>query len=575
MRSPRRLRGAAALPLAASLALALALSCATRPKPEPAPPPAAAAGAAVAQPVSPNVPPAPAQAAPGPAPAPAEALVPAPAPVPPAAVPAPEPSRPTAPAPSAAAQPAPPQVPEEQPPLLALAPSAAERPAPPPAAPPRKPSYLEVSLSQYYSRTFPNGLVLSAKRQPGRVAAAARIALVPGAYPERLAGLPAIALACAAKGPMGAKPGSVDAALYAAGAVLELRVDDFDDVALELACPASIMPRMLDIVASSLIGPSFRAEDFDRVMGDFKLAERRESGDPGLRAAALLRSAAYRGHPYALPPRGSAASLAAIKRDDVLRFWAEGAGAERIRVSVVGDFDPAELGRELEPRLAAIPRRGPTPSAQPALPLRALVAAEPFPAYAGKAYLRAEFGAPPSSSPDFAALSVALAMLEDLVALRLRSSKPPLAYSAWTRLSAASAGSASLVIQGCSDPLAAKAAAEAAAASLASGSCLDATSSGAMGDIAGNLGPYLLRAVSRTYAKADGSADIAARIVRDLAAGGDGTGFFRLADRIAAVRAEDVVRVARERLVEGPAAWIALGDPKLVAGFGAQAAKGR
>jgi predicted Zn-dependent peptidase len=60
---------------------------------------------------------------------------------------------------------------------------------------------------------------------------------------------------------------------------------------------------------------------------------------------------------------------------------------------------------------------------------------------------------------------------------------------------------------------------------------------------------------------------MAARIARDLAAGGDGTALFRMAGRIRAVGAEDVVRVARQRLLEGPSGWIALGDPDLVLGL--------
>jgi len=446
-------------------------------------------------------------------------------------------------------------------------------PAPTPAPAPARKSYLEVSLSQYSSRTFANGLVLAVKRQPGRAAAAARIALVPGPYPERLAGLPALALACAAKGPAGSPRGRIEAELYRAGASLELRVDDFDDVALELSCPLESLVPLLELVGKSLVAPAFRREDFESSLGAFRLAERRDSGDPALRAAALLRAAAYAGHPYALPPRGTAASLASIGRDELLRFWAEGAGAERLRVSVVGDLDPAELASRLEPTFGSIPRRGPAPPKPAPLPLRGLVVAEAFPSLGGRAWVRAEIGAPPSSSPDFAALAVALAMLDDLVSLRLRSGAggAPIAYSAWTRLSSAGAGSASLVVQDCVDPLAAKAAFEGAAAELAAGLCLDAagaaSGAGSLGGIDASLGAYRLRAVSRAYARSGGSSDIAARIARDLAAGGDGTAFFRMADRIAAVGGADVARVAREYLVEGRSAWIALGDPKLVAAF--------
>jgi predicted Zn-dependent peptidase len=448
------------------------------------------------------------------------------------------------------------------------APAGAQSEAESEAAPSISP-YLKVALSQYSSLTMPNGLVLSVKRQPGRAAAAARIALVPGPYPERLAGLPALALACAAKGSIGSTKGSVDLALYRAGAELELRLDDYDDVALELRCPLASLGPMLEILGESLATPAFLQDDVDRVLGEFRIAERRESGDPAIQAASRLRAQAYAGHPYAIPPRGTASSLAAIRRDDVMRFWEEGAGAERIRISIVGDVDPDDLARRLAPSLGALPRKGPAPQRAAALPLRSLSAAEAFPAAAGRAFVRAEFSAPDSSTTDFAALSVALSMLDDLLALdhASRAEGTALAYSAWTRVSSAAAASACLCIQDCPDPLAAKAAFRAAAETLASGRCLDARAPGTLGDISASIEAYRLRATAKVYAKSDGSAAIAARIARDLAAGGDGSGFFRMADKIAAVKAEDVVRVARDRLVNGSVAWIALGDPKVIAGF--------
>jgi len=272
-----------------------------------------------------------------------------------------------------------------------------------------------------------------------------------------------------------------------------------------------------------------------------------------------------------------------VTREDVVRFWAKGAGAERLRVAVVGDLDPARLALALEPCLAAIPRHGadPSPLASPsaardALPSpRSLAIAEALPAAAGKAFVRAELGVPDASSPDYAALAVALAMIDDILDLGLpdRAGAIPPARAAQSSLPATGAGSAILWIPDCADPVAARAAFRAAAELLAAGRCLDARDRGTVGDIGASLEAYRLRAVAKAYAKADGSAQLAARIARDLAAGGDGTAFFRMADRIAAVGAADVARVARERLVEGPAAWIALGDPKVIAGFAAPAAK--
>jgi predicted Zn-dependent peptidase len=115
------------------------------------------------------------------------------------------------------------------------------------------------------------------------------------------------------------------------------------------------------------------------------------------------------------------------------------------------------------------------------------------------------------------------------------------------------------------NPAAAKAAVDAAISDLAAGLCLD------VGDPKGKLGPvsrsleaYKSRAITASYSRGASSEGMAARIARDLAAGGDGTALFRMAGRIREVRPEDVVRVARQRLLEGPSGWVALGDPDLV-----------
>ncbi len=159
-------------------------------------------------------------------------------------------------------------------------------------------------------------------------------------------------------------------------------------------------------------------------------------------------------------------------------------------------------------------------------------------------------------------------MLDDLLMEDLRSEKG-LAYGAWTRLSAAAAPSASITVYRTSEPAAAKEAIDAAIARLASGLCLDANATAA--PIAQSLEAYKARVVTAAYSRGASSEGMAARIARDLAAGGDGTAMFRLAGRIREVKADDVARVARQRLLEGPSAWIALGDPELVSSLPAAA----
>ena len=428
--------------------------------------------------------------------------------------------------------------------------------------------YLDAALADYWREVLPNGATMAVKRQSGRRTAAARIVLARDvAGKAKDAGLEALALSAVAKSPAGSGYGSVELAAFKAGGGVELKLEDYDDVALEIVCPVEALAGILELAARSLASPSFPKGDFDRALREARVAERRESGDPLLRAAAELRSGMYRGHPYGVPPRGTANNLASVTREDLLRFWSSRFGAERLAVVIVADIDPRELARRLGPAFAALPKRNASQAKVAPLPIRPWFKALSLSATPGTAVMRGEFSAPDPSTDDYAALTVALAMLDDLLLEGLRGQKG-LAYGAWTRLSAAAAPSASLTVFKTGNPAAAKTAVDAAIATLSGGLCLGVDDAGGrLGPIARSLEAYKLRAITASYSKGASSQGMAARIARDLAAGGDGTALFRMAGRIRAVGAEDVVRVARQRLLEGPSGWVALGDPDLVLGL--------
>jgi hypothetical protein len=178
--------------------------------------------------------------------------------------------------------------------------------------------YLDAALADYWRETLPNGATLAVKRQSGRRTAAARIVLARDAEEKaKDAGLEALALSAAAKGPAGSESGGLELAALEAGGAIELKLEDYDDVALELVCPEEKLANLLELAARALASPEFPQGDFDRALREARVAERRESGDPLLRAAAELRSGLYQGHPYGLPPRGTAKSLAGVTREDV------------------------------------------------------------------------------------------------------------------------------------------------------------------------------------------------------------------------------------------------------------------
>jgi predicted Zn-dependent peptidase len=438
--------------------------------------------------------------------------------------------------------------------------------------------YLKAALADYRCEILKNGAALAVKRRPGQRNAAARILLARDGREESLqAGYDALALAAAARSVSGK------------GVSLALRLEDWDEIALAMSCPRERLADSLVLVAKALASPVSANGDFDASLREARVAERKDEGDPFVRAQAELLAARYRGAPRSLPPSGTAASLAAATRDKVMRYWSERFDASRLSIVVVGDFEPDALIGALEPEFDALPagksgrdpgNKGAAAAAPAGASSGAWFKALAFSGMPGQALIRGEFDAPESPSPDYPAMVVALAALDDLMLEALRAAGLPdrtalpqgaargIPQGAGTKLSLAASPTASLVVYGAADPAAAKAAIDGAIAAIAGGRCLDpASSAGELASLGACLDAYKSRAIASTYSGSASSEGMAARIALDLSSGGDGTALFRLAARIREVKAEDVARVARQRLLEGKAAWVALGDSELVLGL--------
>jgi predicted Zn-dependent peptidase len=443
-----------------------------------------------------------------------------------------------------------------------------------------KKSYLEARLSDYRSEVLPNGAKIAVLKEAGRRFAAARIVLA--ALPEdpAEAGYAALAFSSAAAAAEGMRRGELAAAMAETGASIEPELEDSGDFALSLRCPSESAERLLCLLARALASPDIAQEDFDLALREARMTARRDSGDPELLAAAELRRALSGASEGARFPRGTEASLAAATREGIRRYWERCFRPERLSVALVGDFDPTEKASRIAEAFSEIPSLGSSPDASASAkairaPLRPGFEALSLASTPGSAFLRGEYGAPDPSSSDYAAMSVALTMLDDLVAEELRAKG--LAYGSRVLLS--ESGEASVVVIKTADPAAAKAAVDAAAAELAEGLCPDlgsvvTTAAGATmprsfsrQPLARGLEAYKLRAIAAVYSRLAKSEEMAARIARELAAGLSGDAVFRLASAIEAVKAEDLLRVARSRLRDGSSAWIAVGDPDLIRGL--------
>lgn len=124
---------------------------------------------------------------------------------------------------------------------------------------------------------------------------------------------------------------------------------------------------MVELLSDMLMRPRFEAGEVDK-MRDRLASELAavKDGDPRALMSHYFFAFHFAGHPYGRPVIGSEASLPALTRDDVLAYAKAQVGADRLILSVVGDFDTKQLASQLEAALGGWSRAGaPAPVAPP------------------------------------------------------------------------------------------------------------------------------------------------------------------------------------------------------------------
>ncbi len=122
------------------------------------------------------------------------------------------------------------------------------------------------------------------------------------------------------------------------------------------------------LVARVLTAPRLAPADFRRERARMRVARKAAEQSLGEVAERAFYRALYGSHPYAHPPGGTARSLAAITRAEVLRFHRRYYAGRNAVVAIVGDLD-RDGARALARRVA-----GALPAGAPAPPLPAVPA---------------------------------------------------------------------------------------------------------------------------------------------------------------------------------------------------------
>jgi predicted Zn-dependent peptidase len=129
---------------------------------------------------------------------------------------------------------------------------------------------------------------------------------------------------------------------------------------------------MVELLADLLMRPRFEQAELDKTR-ERMVSELAAEKDGDLRGVigTYFQAFHFGAHPYGRPVSGSEATLATLKREDVLAYAQAHLGGDRLILSVVGDFDSKKLAKQLEAALGGWARAStPAPVAPPTQPTK-------------------------------------------------------------------------------------------------------------------------------------------------------------------------------------------------------------
>lgn len=121
----------------------------------------------------------------------------------------------------------------------------------------------------------------------------------------------------------------------------------------------------LDLVATILREPRFAEPDLERERNRLLVALQAERESPGDIASKAFFKALYGDHPYAASPQGSEATVAALTRDDLVRFHRRYYVARNAQVSIVGAVSREDAAALAERLVGKLPRGERAPALPP------------------------------------------------------------------------------------------------------------------------------------------------------------------------------------------------------------------
>ncbi|TJZ92300.1 insulinase family protein [Paracoccus gahaiensis] len=144
------------------------------------------------------------------------------------------------------------------------------------------------------------------------------------------------------------------------GAQLSFRAGD-DTVSVGFRALTETRDEAGDLLAQALTQPRFDEDAVDRVRAQVQAVIRSEATDPGSIAAIEMARQAWGDHPYATSINGTADSVAGLNRQDLVAAKNRVLARDRVVVGAAGDISAEDLGLLLDRILGGLPQDATAP----------------------------------------------------------------------------------------------------------------------------------------------------------------------------------------------------------------------
>lgn len=177
-----------------------------------------------------------------------------------------------------------------------------------------------------------------------------------------------------------------------------------------------------DLFTQAALHPTFPEAEVTQVKAQLVNSLRQRRDNPDAMLALLSDSVLYTGSPFAVDPMGTPESMQRLAREDLTRWHAARMTKENLVLVVVGNVTRADLERKVASAFGALPARGgaaPRPTLPPGARADVVVSTRQLPTN----YIAGVFRAPNPGDPDYAAMRVALYILNNRLFEEVRTKR--------------------------------------------------------------------------------------------------------------------------------------------------------